>query len=473
MALTLELHERQSQAFESPATEILYGGAAGGGKSHLLRVLSISLCYAIPGLQVYLFRRTHPDLYKNHMEGPTSFPILLAEWVEQGFAKINYSKNHIDIGPSRIHLCHCQYEKDVYKYQGAEIHVLLMDELTHFSRSQYAFLRSRVRMAGMDLPERFKGKLPRIVCASNPGGVGHNWVKAEFVDPAPESEPWRADKRDGGMLRQFIPALLEDNPTLMENDPDYADRLEGLGNPELVRAMRTGDWDIVAGGMFDDVWDRKAHVLEPFDIPESWAIDRSYDWGSSKPFSVGWWAEADGTEAVLKDGRKWAPPPGTLIRIAEWYGWNGRPNEGLKLTADQIATRGVEIEEELGIRGRVQAGPGDMPTPAPGEPSMRDVFDARGFGFIEPKKASGSRENGWARMREMLFAAMQSPQEEPGLFVFNTCTDGFIRTVPTLPRSDRKPDDVDTDAEDHAADEARYRITAPNAKAETSYLKLY
>ena len=462
MALTLELHERQSQAFESPATEILYGGAAGGGKSHLLRVLAISLCYAIPGLQVYLFRRTHPDLYKNHMEGPTSFPVLLAGWVEDGYAKINYSKNYIDIGTSRIHLCHCQYEKDVYKYQGAEIHVLLMDELTHFSRPQYAFIRSRVRLGGLEVPEPYRGRLPRILCASNPGGVGHNWVKAEFVDPAPESEPWRAEKRDGGMLRQFIPALLEDNPTLMQNDPDYADRLEGLGNPELVRAMRTGDWDIVAGGMFDDVWDRSVHVLEPFDIPRSWRIDRSYDWGSSKPFSVGWWAEADGTEATLKDGSTWAPPPGTIIRIAEWYGWNGRANEGLKLTADQIAEGGVQREKDMGWRGRVEPGPGDMPTPAPGEASMRDVFKAKGFAFTEPRKASGSRENGWAKMREMLRAAMQTPQEEPGLFVFNTCTDGFIRTVPTLPRSERKPDDVDTDAEDHTADETRYRITAPS-----------
>src|SRR5690606_31152314 len=104
---------------------------------------------------------------------------------------------------------------------------------------------------------------------------------------------WQTARDEGGMMRQFIPALLEDNPTLQENDPDYETRLEGLGNAALVRAMRKGDWDIVSGGMFDDVWDRAVHVLKPFPVPDSWRVDRSCDWGSSKPFSFGWWAESD------------------------------------------------------------------------------------------------------------------------------------------------------------------------------------
>lgn len=462
-AMELELHKRQSLAFGSPATEILYGGAAGGGKSHLLRVAAISWAYDMDGLQVYLFRRTHPDLFKNHMEGPTGFPSLLAAWVDNGFASINYSKNYIDIGASRIHLCHCQHEKDVYKYQGAEIHVLMMDELTHFSRSQYAFLRSRVRLGGFAVPERYKGMFPRIVTASNPGGVGHNWVKAEFVDRAPAMRTERAPKGEGGMLRQFIPAKLEDNPTLVENDPEYGDRLEGLGNPALVRAMRTGDWDIVAGGMFDDVWDRSVHVLTPFGVPPSWRIDRAFDYGSSRPFSVGWWAESDGT--ALLDGRSW--PRGTLFRVGEWYGWNGRPNEGAKLSVAEIGAGIVARERELGIHGRVQPGPGDCPVTPPGQEDVRDGLAKAGAKFTEPKKASGSRETGWQLMRDRLSASRATPMEAPGLFVFDTCTH-FLRTIPVLPRDERKPDDVDTDAEDHVADEARYRLLAKRKSLQTA-----
>lgn len=468
--LTLELHERQSVAFETRATEVLYGGAAGGGKSHLMRAAAIAWCVALPGLQVYLFRRTSPDLHKNHMEGPTSFPSMLADWVEAGFAKINHSKGYIEIGKSRIHLCHCQYEKDVYKYQGAEIHVLMMDELTHFSRPQYAFLRSRVRMAGIPIPAEYQGRFPRIVNGSNPGGVGHNWVKAMFVDAAAPMECWQTPRDEGGMLRQFIPARLEDNPTLLETDPDYEHRLEGLGNPALVRAMRTGDWDIVSGGMFDDVWSRDVHVLPAFPIPAGWWVDRSYDWGSSKPFSVGWWAEV-GDPYALPDGR--VLPKGSVIRIGEWYGWNGRPNEGLKLTDDEIALGIRDREKALGIAARVKPGPADNAifNASPGHKSPAQAMAEKGVRFTESDKKAGSRKAGWARMRQMLRAAMQERPEDPGLYVFDSCRQ-FIRTVPVLPRSERDPDDVDTNAEDHIGDETRYRVTAPRRQLRSDPFKV-
>lgn len=470
MGLTLELHERQSVAFETRANEVLYGGAAGGGKSHLMRVAAISWCVAIPGLQVYLFRRTSPDLFKNHMEGPTSFPSLLAEWLEKRWARINYSKGFIELGKSRIHLCHCQYEKDVYKYQGAEIHVLLMDELTHFSRSQYAFLRSRVRLGGLAVPEPYKGLFPRVVCGSNPGGVGHNWVKADFVDSAPALELHRTQKEEGGMLRQFVPALLEDNPTLLENDPEYETRLEGLGNPALVRAMRSGDWDIVSGGMFDDVWSRPRHVLAPFPVPASWRLDRSFDWGSSKPFSVGWWAESDGTPATLKEGTLRHFPRGSLIRIGEWYGWDGRnPNTGIRMEAGEIGRRIVEAEKRMGIHDRVKPGPADSAIFAaePGRKSIGDTMKAEGARFTEADKKPGSRKTGWEAMRRMLLASLAEQPEHAGIYVFDTCLQ-FIRTIPTIPRDERDPDDVDTDAEDHIADETRYRVTAPKGEAKTT-----
>jgi hypothetical protein len=251
---TLRLHPKQFQAFTSPATEILFGGAAGGGKSHLLRVAALSWCYGVPGLQVYLFRRTYQDLWKNHVDGPTGFPALLAPWIASGHVRFNHSAQKIFFwNGSVIHLCHCQHEKNKINYQGAEIDVLMIDELTHFPESVYRYLRGRLRQ-GHAVPLRYRDFFPRILCSSNPGNIGHTWVKLTWVDFAPAMQIEQASRDEGGMRRQFIPSLLEDNPTLAEYDPHYEDRLYGLGTSALVRALRWGDWDIVAGGMFHDVW---------------------------------------------------------------------------------------------------------------------------------------------------------------------------------------------------------------------------
>lgn len=468
MPLTLELHERQSVAFETDATEVLYGGAAGGGKSHLMRVAAIAWCAAIAGLQVYLFRRTFPDLSKNHLEGPSGFPALLADWVAAGHVKLNLSKNVIEFwNGSRIHLCHCQYEKDVYNYQGAEIHVFMPDELTHFTREQYVFLRSRVRLGSLHVPPEYAGRFPRIMAGSNPGGIGHNWVKAMFVDAAAAFAKHRAPKTDGGMVRQYIPARLADNPTLAENDPEYADRLSGLGNVALVRAMLDGDWDIVAGGMFDDLWDRTKQVIAPFRIPASWTLDRSFDWGSAKPFSVGWWAESDGTPVKLANDTERHFPRGSLFRLHEWYGWSGQPNVGCKKLAVDVARGILDIERTHPLlAGRaVRPGPADNSiNDADNGVCIADDMAKVGVRWTPSDKSPGSRKNGWERIRKMLAASAQGRPEEPGLWVFNTCTH-FVRTVPTLVRDEKKPEDIDTAAEDHVADEARYRVMAPRRVA--------
>lgn len=456
--MDLELHAKQSEAFLTPATEVLYGGAAGGGKSHLMRIAMIAWCIAIPGIQCYLFRRTSDDLGKNHMEGPSGFRAMLADWAVAGHVSFNEQKGHISFkNGAKIFLCHCQHEKDRFKYQGAEMHVLMIDELTHFTETIYRYLRGRVRLGGLNLPKGHEGFFPRIICGSNPGGVGHNWVKAMFIDNAPPMQIVQMSKTEGGMRRQYIPAKLDDNPTLAENDPDYIDRLSGLGNAALVRAMRDGDWDIVAGGALDDVWDRTKHVIEPFEIPSSWRIDRSFDWGSSHPFSVGWWAESDGTEATLRDGTKRSWPRGTVFRIAEYYGWNGRPNEGCKLLAVEVARKIIEFEKTMFPTRSVTPGPADSSIfDAENGVSIADDMGRVGVRWVRADKSPGSRKIGLESLRKRLKAALVWPMEEPGLLIFDTCTH-FIRTVPVLPRDERKPDDVDSDAEDHVYDEARYR----------------
>ena len=455
---TLRLHQKQGAAFLSPATEILYGGAAGGGKSHLFRVAAISWCASIPGLQVYLFRREYPDLYKNHMEGAGSFPVILADWMSAGAVEINYSKNQIKFwNGSKIHLCHCKNEGDIYGYQGAEIHVLMIDELTQWSEPMYAYLRGRVRLGGLQIPPQYQGQFPRILCGSNPGGVGHNWVKQTFIDGAVPMRARQTERGEGGMLRQYIPARLEDNPTLTLNDPDYEIRLEGLGDPALVRAMRLGDWDIVSGGMFDDVWRREKHVIEPFAVPSSWYVDRSFDWGSSKPYAVCWWAESDGTTAP--NGRTY--PRGTIFQIHESYGWNGRANEGCKKLAVEIADEIKQIEASLGLS--VSPGPADdsIWDEQNGMCIARDMA-ARNVIWTRAGKRPGTRKTGWEKLRAMLKASLAEPQEEPGLYVFNHCVH-TVRTVPVLPRDSKITDDVDTAAEDHVADAVRYRLLQVNA----------
>lgn len=470
LELHLKLHQKQATAFRSEATEILYGGAAGGGKSHLMRVAAIIWCVVIPGLQVYLFRRIYDDLVKNHIEGPTGFPVLLAEWVQAKLVKINYSDLTVEFwNGSKIFLQHCQHEKDRFKYQGYEFHLLLIDELTHFTEKIYRYLRARVRLGGFSIPAAYKHLFPRIICGGNPGGVGHNWVKFTFIDGAPALAVRKMGRKEGGMLRQFIPAKLADNPTLTQNDPDYDQRLEGLGDAALVQAMLDGNWDIVAGGMFDDIFRREIHVIQPFDIPESWYVDRSFDWGGAHPFGVLWWAESDGTTAP--NGVTY--PAGTLFIIAEYYGWTGKPDEGLNLLSSEIAAEILEREEtyiESGLALEIKPGPADTSIydsdPIIGI-SLADDMEKVGVKWERADKSPGSRKIGWQHLRKYLKAVVQQdadgnlqrryPLEDPGLFIFNTCPQ-WLRTVPVLPRLESNPDDVNTKAEDHLGDATRYRL---------------
>ncbi len=394
------------------------------------------------------------------MEGPTGFPALIHDFIDAGFAKINYSKGLIEWkNGAVIHLCHCQHEKDRYNYQGAEIHVLLIDELTTFAEKVYKFLRGRCRLGALDVPEKYQARLPLIISGSNPGNIGHNWVKKAFINGCEPLEIRQMGKSEGGMTRQYIPAKLADNPTLTENDPEYADRLRGLGDPALVRAMLEGDWDIVSGGMVDDLWRRDTHVIEPFEIPMSWTIDPSFDWGSSKPFSIGWWALSDGTPATLRDGSTRTYPRGTRFRIAEWYGCvKDQSNIGLKMTAKEIAAGILERQRSAPWGHRVRPGPADSSIfDTQNGMCIADDFRAAGVTWLKADKSPGSRVNGAEKIRQMLKASLSFPMEDAGVFVFNNCHDS-IEQIPVMPRDETKTDDVDTNSEDHIWDEWRYAL---------------
>lgn len=453
--LNIDLHAKQQLAFDSQATEILYGGAAGGGKSHLMRMAAITWCAAIPGLQVYLFRRIREDLVKNHMEGPSGFREFLAGWEQCGFVKIVEDEIRFWNG-SKIYLCHCKDEKDRFKYQGAEIHVLLVDELTHFTDKIYRFLRNRVRMVGIALPKEYEGRFPRIICGANPGGVGHQFVKATFIDGVEPLKVYRAANSEGGMLRQYIPARLEDNPSMSESDPGYEARLSGLGSESLVRAMRDGDWDIVEGAFFDNFVTAR-HVIRPFEIPEYWMRFRGGDWGSAKPFSFGWYAVAS-EDTVVGPGQ--VIPRGALVKYREWYGVKtdneGKfiPDTGIKLTAEKVG-QGVKEREigELIAYGVLDPAAFSQD----GGPSIAErMYDGgRGpmFRPADNKRVSArGAMGGWDQVRARLDGDAEG---RPMLFFFSTCIHS-IRTIPALQHDPDRPEDLDTTAEDHAADETRY-----------------
>jgi hypothetical protein len=465
---------KQTRALCSPATEILYGGAAGGGKSYFMRALAIMLCGLIPGLNVYLFRRLYDDLIKNHLEGTGGFPEMLAPLIGSGHVKIVDAEIRFWNG-SRIFLCHCQHEKDRFKYQGAEIHVLLMDELTMFSEVIYRFLRGRLRAPGLVVPEwarvffrekfgvELAEKIPLVVCGSNPGNVGHVWVKGSWIDGARPFELRRMSKTEGGMLRQYIPAVLVDNPHI--DAEDYSGKLEGLGNRELVRAMLHGDWNIVAGAFFDVLSDEK-HKIPSFTPPKHWTRFRSMDWGSAKPFSVGWWVIAEGSEYVrLKNGSERMFPKGALIRYREWYGVakdeDGRPKPdvGLRMTAEAVA-RGI-MEREAGEKVDETLSVADPAIwkedggPSIAEKMLRcDPKDPMANVGPRFQPADNSRVTGWQAMYgRMVWKDMED--DEPMLYVTEDCADWW-RTVPALQHDDAKPEDVDSRMEDHAGDDSRY-----------------
>ncbi len=432
MRIETGYHPQPKQALlhNCSANEILYGGAAGPGKSHALRHEGFDWCMRIPRLQVYLFRRTYPELEDNHIiKSLQEFPVIIGKYRDQ---KKRWEFNN----GSMMHFCHCKNEKDVFMYQGAEIHILLIDELTTFTEFQYDYLRARVRCT-LEIQDEYKMKIPSIACATNPGGIGHGFAKERWVDFAKPMELKRSPESEGGMLRCYIPGLIEDNEILMKNDPEYIHRLEALPEPYRT-AYRYGDWDIFLGQAFLFTSD---HVVDPMPVPDYAQIYCTFDWGYGAPFSVGWW---------------WVSSDGRLYRFSEWYGWNGVPNQGLRLTDSDIADGIIDREKELGISRRNiirRAGP-DIFSKKPdyrggGQgPSTAEVFANKGV-FFSPGDAS--RNLKIRQFRERL--KVPSDGTPPMLQVYSTC-EQFRRTIPMLQTDHNNIEDIDTTMEDHIYDEA-------------------
>lgn len=450
VGLEFKLHPKQELALLCPATEVVYGGAAGGGKSGLMRVASVKWCTEVPGLQVYLFRRTRGDLMKNHFQSSWSYRDILAPWIASGHARIILSANMIKFwNGSAIHLCFWQHEKDRARYQGADIHVLLMDELTHFKDEEYRFLRSRLRIGGLPIPEHVTTSFPRVLAGTNPGGIGHVWVKEGWVDQG-EFRIVEMPDSEGGMTRAYIPARTSDNPTL---DDDYEQKLAGLGDPLLVRAMLDGDWEIVAGSAFGSVWRRHLHTCAPFDIPVDWPIWRGADDGFAAPAAVVW---------IAKD-----PKTGAHFIIDELYRAGMLPEDfarRVKAIDNRIMRVRSDGEKEpnaLPISGILDSaafsntGTGSVP--------RGNALNQLGLMFRPCEKWQGCRAAYVKHFHRMLAPNPRTPIDGkegefwPNLRVFTHCTE-FIKRIPNLPRDPRDPETIDEDAEDHIFDAAAYGL---------------
>ena len=436
-----------------PISECIYDGTRGPGKSDALLMdfaQEVGKGYGAAWRGI-LFRESYPQL--------SDIVSRSKKWFYQIFPDARF----IQAGPEgytwkfatgeELLFRYMETPDDYWNYHGHEYPWIGWEELTNWPTLDcYHSMRACWRSSTPGIPRRMRG-------TTNPFGIGHHEVKAYIVDPAPPGVPIRNEE---GLLRVRIHGHWSENKILLASDPDYVKNLASDRNENRRKAWLLGDWDIVAGGFFDDLWDRSKHVIRPFQIPRGWRVDRSFDWGSSKPFSVGWWAESDGTVATMADGKERHFPKGSLFRIQEWYGWTGHPNEGTKMLAVDVAKGVLQRDRELQALGvlHVNDGPADPSIyVVENGQSIADDMAKAGVTWTRGDNTPGSRKTRWERMRKYMAASLESRPEEPGIYVFDSCTQ-FIRTVPVLPRHKLKTDDIDTNAEDHVADESGYRILA-------------
>lgn len=422
-------NEKQALFLTDTHKYIGFGGARGGGKSWAVRVKAVLLCLNYPGIKVMIIRRTYPELQENHIIPLCEMLHCHAENRTQRVASYNDSKKHITFpNGSRILFRYCDNEKDAERFQGTEVDVLFVDEATHQSEEKMDKLSACVR--GVN------GYPKRIYYTCNPGGVGHAWVKRLFVDrqykPGENPDDY-----------SFIRSLVRDNLALMQADPEYVRKLEALP-PKLRKAWLDGDWDIYEGQFFEEFADRPehyidrqwTHVIEPFEIPDGWRIYRSFDWGYAKPFSCAWWA-------VDYDG--------VVYRILELYGCTDTPNEGVKWTPERVFAEIHRIENEhRWLRGKTIQGVAD--------PAIWDAETGESIADVAARyrvyfdKGDHARLPGWMQVHYRLYF---DDNGYPMMYVFKNCK-AFIRTMPLLQYDEHRVEDLDTDGEDHVADEVRY-----------------
>lgn len=430
----------QTEFLSRSEFEVLFGGSAGPGKTDCL-VAGIAADIEHPRYRGLILRRTFPQLQEIIDRCWRLYPLL------GGAFRATEKRWEFPSG-AIVDLGHMQHEADKYNYQGKEYHRAGFDELTQFTETQYTYLLSRLRTTDPELQ-------PQALSTTNPGGIGHYWVKERFVTITDHGKTY-FDPRTG-LSRVFIPATIEDNPTLYLNDPAYVARLEALPEIERMR-LRHGIWDAFEGQVFVEL-SQRLHGCEDFEIPPEWERFCVLDWGFAKPFSVGWYA---------------MDYDGILYRYREWYGCKKEAegaqegaDVGLKMQAWEVARGILDREKGEKIRMRIADPAIFHPHPESRKREARGVtihedMSNEGIYFL---KADNDRTHGKMQVHKRMKletevdADGQITDEFPMLKVFNSCK-GFWRTMPQMREDPKNPEDVDTDQEDHIYDEFRYMCMA-------------
>lgn len=420
-------------------TELMFGGARGGGKSDFLLgdfLQDIGLGALWRGI---IFRRSHPELEELIVRAKEIFAPYGAVWQVQ-------ARTFVFPSGAFLRMRHLDTEADCDNYQGHQYTWIGWDELTNWpDLKPYRKLKACLRSAhGV--------KYKRIRSSANPGGRGHHAVKSYFIDPCSTGNELITNIDEDGYetTKMYIPSKVRDNKKLMKNDPGYVSRLRETGSPELVRAWLDGDWTIIMGAYFPEFSVEK-HVLKPFKVPNHWLRFRSMDWGSATPFCVLW-------HAVCSEGFQYSPdqwlPAGSIITYREMYGWTGEPNVGVRWPATRVAQHIKKAEAGDNVVYGVldksafsnQSGP-----------SHAERMAGEGVRF---RPSDSNRIGGWDMVRDRLCGLDGDPDKNYGVgtpmwYVFDNCKN-IIRTLPALQHDLVDAEDCNTDGEDHAPDTLRY-----------------
>lgn len=446
-----EPQTQQSKFITCPAEDVAFGGARGGGKSDgvIGDFVNHEHTYGEHAIALAV-RRQRTEL------------VELIERAKCVMTPLGYrfkEQEKMFIGPrgGRWRFAYLENDSDADAYQGHSYTRIYPEEMGTFpSETPINKLQATLR-SGHGVPCQMKG-------TCNPGGPGHQWVKSRYrLDTNPRgmqiyedkfSNPWTKEVLT--TRRVFIPSRVNDNKYL---GSQYVANLFRVGSESLVRAWLEGDWSVVAGAFFPEFSDER-HVIDPFEIPSHWTRIRAGDWGSAKPFSIGWYAVSDGELTPF--------PRGALIKYREWYGCakdeKGRyiPNQGLKMTAKEVG-RGIAEREKPGECQDYVLDPAAFAVD--GGPSIAEDMNP-----VEWRQADNKRVGrngalgGWDQLRARLVGTCLRSQESnavlwdtgsPMIYFFRTC-EHTVRTLPALQHDQTRPEDIDTDAEDHAADETRY-----------------